>query len=182
MWTFLFLGHTKLLQTDMEAFSETMATASDFLEGEMAMNDLKCQKLLRNSEEFYRNHFAELPGITSYVLNIEIRILRLSQSWITWNNNSITENEKHEISKKEKCEKTSVYAKKSSCEEEKKRKKFVPFQYYATTGEADDEPSQLESESTNSTWDQKMEEVQYDFGNSDMIILEFNIIPSILWI
>ena len=54
---------------------------------------------------------------------------------------------------------TSVNAKKSSCEEEKKRKKFVPFQYYATTGEADDEPSQLESESTNSTWDQKMEEV-----------------------
>ena len=107
-----------------------------------------------------------------------------SQSCITWNNHSITENEKHEISKKEKREKTSVYAKKSSCEEEKKRKKFVPFQYYATTGEADDEPSQLESESTNSTWDQKMEEVQYDFDNSDMIILEFDNIHilSILWI
>ena len=65
----------------MEAFSETMATASDFIEGEMAMNDLKCQKLLRNSEEFYRNHFAELPGIISYVLNIEIRILRLLLSF-----------------------------------------------------------------------------------------------------
>ena len=74
-WTFLFQGRTKLFQKDIEAFSETTATASDFLEGEMAMNDLKCQKLLRNSEEFYRNHFAELPGITSYVFNNEIRFL-----------------------------------------------------------------------------------------------------------
>ena len=40
-----------------------------------------------------------------------------------------------------------------------KGKEYVPFQYYATTGEADDEPSQLESESSNTTWDQKMEEV-----------------------
>merc|ERR1712080_263269 len=37
-------------------------------------------------------------------------------------------------------------------------KKYTPFQYYATTGENDDEPSQLNSEYTNSTWDQKMEE------------------------
>ena len=36
---------------------------------------------------------------------------------------------------------------------------FVPFQYYATTGEKDEETSQLLCESNNSTWDQKMDEV-----------------------
>ena len=46
-------------------------------------------------------------------------------------------------------------------EKQKKGKEFIPFQYYATTGEADDEPSQLESVSSSSTWDQKMEEVKY---------------------
>ena len=35
---------------------------------------------------------------------------------------------------------------------------FVPFQYYATTGEKDEESSQSLSEKTNSTWDQKMDE------------------------
>ena len=169
------LGHTKLFQRDKEAFSETIATSSDFLEGEMAMNDLKCQKLLRNSEEFYRNHFAELPGITSYVFNIEIFFLCIILSFdyqfrFTQNNDWITENEKLETSKREKSERASVNTKKSICDEEKKRKKFVPFQYYATTGEADDEPSQLESESTNSTWDQKMEEVQYDSDDFDIIV------------
>ena len=37
-------------------------------------------------------------------------------------------------------------------------KKFIPFQYYATTGEDDNETSQCNSESNKSTWDQKMEE------------------------
>ena len=35
---------------------------------------------------------------------------------------------------------------------------FVPFQYYATTGEVDEESSQLVSEKAHSTWDQKMDE------------------------
>jgi hypothetical protein len=37
-------------------------------------------------------------------------------------------------------------------------KKFIPFQYYATEGEEDNEKSQSNSESTKSTWDQKMDE------------------------
>ena len=36
--------------------------------------------------------------------------------------------------------------------------KFVPFQYYATTGENSDESNQLNSEADNSSWDQKMDE------------------------
>ena len=59
---------------------------------------------------------------------------------------------------------------KKNAENEKKGKGFIPFQYYATTGEADDEPSQLESVSSNSTWDQKMEEVQYNSDYSDIIV------------
>ena len=78
---FLFLGHTKLFQRDVEAFSETVTTASDFIEGEMAMNDLKCQKLLRNSEEFYRNHFAELPGIVYHKVSIEILFLSFNSRY-----------------------------------------------------------------------------------------------------
>ena len=65
----------------------------------------------------------------------------------------------YETSKRKENVKTSADEKKKNNEKDKKRKQFVPFQYYATTGEADDEPSQLDSESTNSTWDQKMEEV-----------------------
>ena len=39
-------------------------------------------------------------------------------------------------------------------------KEFIPFQYYATTGEhKEDESSQQCNESTSSAWDQKMEEV-----------------------
>ena len=59
----MILGQKKISQRDVKVFSDTISSESDFLEGEMAMNDLKCQKMLRNSEEFYKNHFAELPGI-----------------------------------------------------------------------------------------------------------------------
>ena len=117
----------------------------------------------------------EVPAMPSSIHCIQLLIIDLHLSFnskyrLTLNNAWITENEKHETSKREKSEKTSVSANKISSEEEKKRKKFVPFQYYATTGEADDEPSQLESESANSTWDQKMEEVQHDSDYSDNII------------
>ena len=131
----------------------------------MIWNAKNCYEIPRSSTETILPSFQVL-----LVTYSTLKYVFFSQSRITWNTYWIIENERHEISKREKSEKTSVNAKKSSCEEEKKRKKFVPFQYYATTGEADDEPSQLESESTNSTWDQKMEEVQYDSNNSDMII------------
>ena len=45
-------------------------------------------------------------------------------------------------------------------EKDSSGKKFIPFQYYATTGEHnEDESSQHGNESTSSAWDQKMEEV-----------------------
>ena len=56
------------------------------------------------------------------------------------------------------CNKKSTNSLNKTSEEQTRKKKFIPFQYYATTGEEDNEPSQCNSESTNSTWDQKMEE------------------------
>ena len=45
-------------------------------------------------------------------------------------------------------------------EKDSSGKEFIPFQYYATTGEHnEDESSQHGNESTSSAWDQKMEEV-----------------------
>ena len=73
----------------------------------------------------------------------------------------ITEHDTFETSKRIESDTTpkSGAKTKKSGEKVMKGKEYVPFQYYATTGEADDEPSQLESESSNTTWDQKMEEV-----------------------
>ena len=73
----------------------------------------------------------------------------------------VTEHDTSESSKRIEADitpKSGAKTKKSG-EKVMKGKEYVPFQYYATTGEADDEPSQLESESSNTTWDQKMEEV-----------------------
>ena len=73
----------------------------------------------------------------------------------------ITEHDTSETQKRIEADTTPKSGAKTKKNGEKvmKGKEYVPFQYYATTGEADDEPSQLESESSNTTWDQKMEEV-----------------------
>ena len=122
--------------------------------------------MLRNSEEFYRNHFAELPGnvvinkmivIPMAIKNCKIKIQDSIQNILT------IEHDIQDISKRIENDSISDSTSKGkkNIEKQKKGKEFIPFQYYATTGEADDEPSQLESVSSSSTWDQKMEEVKY---------------------
>ena len=55
---------------------------------------------------------------------------------------------------------SSKSAEKRLNEKDSSANEFIPFQYYATTGEHnEDESSQHGNESTSSAWDQKMEEV-----------------------
>ena len=55
---------------------------------------------------------------------------------------------------------SSKSAEKRLNEKDSSANEFIPFQYYATTGEhKEDESSQQCNESTSSAWDQKMEEV-----------------------